>query len=228
MQAQKTPQTPELRDRFEGLLFTYELLETKRGHAPSVPKTDSTEERLELEDLHGDGHYPDRLESLDTILGYFDRKNIPVDYEQVFEVLAEVKRRYALHHLKARQMEASREYADDLDVASRKVRDWLKKLRPLLHFHPSLERVRQSLSLPHPYQQEQDAVETLLSSEVLNNPPDHPQEYVFPKAGRRPQPFLKKADQELREAGVKPKEMRDGLLKVVGVKQWDDPEASTK
>ena len=160
-----------------------------------------------------------------------------MDYNRVYEVLAEAKRQFALYHLEGHRMRSNHDRADDLAVASRQAKNPLKVMSRLLKSPPPLDRVRESWPPPSdykgdkpwvwssPYEQELKAIETLRSSEALNDLPD-PEEFTFPK-GRRPKEFLKWADRELRTAGVKPKNMRDNLLRAVGVKKWHDFEENT-
>lgn len=224
------PLTPELRQRFYRLLFTWHFADRRRHQDVAVPwdalaerlqKEWATREQvfLEYERRFGDGHYDDRQRRLDETLDWLD-KEIRADLPAVFNALLRARR------------DRGQEQRLGWEIDFRRL--LLKHHRRVKGLQDQATKARQSYLqiLWHEPALAVDALEDLTPvsldiaralDELLRKLDLDPFKnvrvqgpYRRPKAGNQPEPWLQRVRDELARAGV-PNDPEDQLLIAVGL-----------
>lgn len=204
--------TPELRQKFAELLFTWSLRQAQRKvRIPSPQKQQSRDWQKQYEAAYGDGQFEHRLEMLNVAIK--ELENVAgMDFNALYKILSRAKRDAFLSAIQGSGMKAQRYIVTKRTKVRTNLKYWANEA---IRFIDSLSAEPGGFpELTEPFR----AILKTVDDNLLLNPssifPDS--KYRHSQAGRQPRPWLAEARSSMAKLKV-PTLTRIELLKAVGL-----------
>ena len=194
--------TAELRQQFHELLITWPLRDARglcaKDPWPRVMSVDTDPLELERDPDFGDGHFDERHERMDYVLGKLEERGRTY-FEIAFKALQESRQAYFDQSLGGRLIDRRREIIERRDKLVKNLRDAIKEFKWLVYAMPIKAGIAESLEI-ETVKACDELLRQLGRDEFLNLPPPGPLRRK--RIGKPSRPWLQTVKSELAKAGV--------------------------